>query len=84
MSQSGEQMRTETEQAGSDAQIARNAGGAERFDVFEVEIKNPSNRRLMRGGMDRPNAEAFVDMAVFRRGVTTHYYTIDPATGGIA
>lgn len=49
-----------------------------RFDVYEVELNNPGNRRLMRGDMSEMDAEAFTKMAVMRRGVSTHCFVMEP------
>ena len=47
----------------------------QRYDVYEVEIKNPENRRLMAANLPKAEADAFIEMAVYRRGVETHIYT---------
>lgn len=54
----------------------------ERFDVVEIEIKNPLNRRVMDRGLSRDDADAYVKMAVYRRGVETHFYKAVPAGTG--
>lgn len=48
------------------------------FDVYEVEIRPPNNCRLMQAGLPKEDAEAFVKMAVMRRGVENHFYTTRP------
>lgn len=48
----------------------------ELFDVIEVEIAAPHSTRLMASGLTDENAEAFVKMAVIRRGVKTHFYRV--------
>ncbi len=53
-----------------------------RFDVLEIEIKNPANKRVMERGLSEDNAEAYVKMAVYRRGVETHFYKAVPAGTG--
>jgi len=49
------------------------------FDVLEIEIKNPANRRVMDRDMTKENADAYVKIAVMRRGVETHIYKAVPA-----
>jgi hypothetical protein len=49
-------------------------------DVMEVEIAAPHGKRLMRSGMTEKNAEAFIQMAIARRGVETHFYKAVPST----
>lgn len=44
------------------------------YDVIEVEIANPENRRVMATGKTEENAEAYIKIAVARRGVETHFY----------
>lgn len=51
----------------------------ELVDVVEVEIVG-SGRRVMQTGMTKPNAEAFIMIAIMRRGVETHFYTTQPST----
>lgn len=49
------------------------------FDVVEVEISEPHRERVLSSGKTEKNAEAIVAMAVARRGVETHIYTVRPA-----
>lgn len=49
-----------------------------RFDVYEVEIKNPNNRRVMKEDCSEQQAEDFIRIAVMRRGVETHIFTMEP------
>ncbi len=55
---------------------------SERFDVLEIEISNPRNRLLMTTDLSKEDADAYVKMAVFRRGVETHFYKAVPAGTG--
>lgn len=48
------------------------------FDVLEVEIANPKNWRIVAENKSERNAEAIANMAVMRRGVDIHFYTIVP------
>lgn len=52
-----------------------------RFDVYEVEIKNPANRHIMRGDMSEMDAEAFIKIAVMRRGLSTHFFIMEHHNG---
>lgn len=52
---------------------------ADKFDVIEVEIKNPHTVHVMDRDKDERNAEAFIKMAIARRGVETHFYKAVPA-----
>ena len=49
------------------------------FDVIEVEIKAPHSVRLIAEGETESNANAIVQMAVIRRGVKDHFFTLTPA-----
>lgn len=49
------------------------------FDVVEIEIKNPANKHVMERDLSEDDADAYVKMAVFRRGVETHFYKAVPA-----
>ena len=49
------------------------------FDVIEVEIKEPHRVRVMDRNMTEANAEAYIKMAVYRRGVEHHFYKAVPA-----
>lgn len=49
------------------------------WDVFAVTIKG-GERRLMQAKMTERNAEAFILMAIGRRGVETEFYTKEPHT----
>jgi hypothetical protein len=53
-------------------------GDEQLFDVVEVEIRNPSNRRVIASGKTERNADAIVRMAVIRRGVQHHFFTTVP------
>jgi hypothetical protein len=44
------------------------------FSVVEVEIELPHVERIMESGLSDRNAEAFIALAVLRRGVETHFY----------
>lgn len=46
----------------------------EKFDVVEIEIMRPLNRRVMARGLSKDDAEAYVKTAVFRQGVVVHIY----------
>lgn len=49
------------------------------FDVFAVTIASPRTERFMDGGMTEDNAEAYIKMAVYRRGVDTEFYIKRPS-----
>jgi len=49
-----------------------------RFNVYEVEIRAPEKRRLMKSDCSAEQAESFIRIAVMRRGVETHIYTMEP------
>ena len=49
------------------------------FDVMEIEIAPPHNKRVMAVDLDEKNAEAFIKMAIARRGVELHFYKAVPA-----
>lgn len=49
------------------------------FDVIEVRIAEPHTVRLMERDKSQRNAEAIVDMAAIRRGVTDCFFTTAPA-----
>lgn len=51
----------------------------ELFDVFEVEIAAPHRERKIAAAQTRENAEAFIKIAVARRGVEKHFFTKRPA-----
>lgn len=44
------------------------------FDVIEVEIKAPHRVRVMDTGLTEENADAFINMAVIRRGCQDHFF----------
>lgn len=48
------------------------------FEIVEVEIEPPHNERVMDVVMGERNAEAYINMAVMRRGVDTHFYKKRP------
>lgn len=52
------------------------------FDVYEIEIAPPHKRRLMARLMTEAEAEAFIKIAVARRGVETHFYKAEPHSYG--
>ena len=47
----------------------------DRFDVIEVEIKAPNRVRVMDRDKTEQNAEAYIKMAVMRRGCQDHFFT---------
>ena len=47
-------------------------------DVIEVRIKAPHVVRVMATRKTAENAEAFINMAIARRGVETHFYKTAP------
>ena len=47
-------------------------------DVVEVQIKAPHDRRIMERGLTKENADAYIKLAVMRRGVETHFYKAVP------
>lgn len=49
---------------------------ADLFDVIEVQIAAPHTERVMETGLSQNDAEAFIKIAVMRRGVNTHFYTM--------
>lgn len=49
------------------------------LDVIEVEIASPHHVRVVARCKDGREAEAVIKMAVFRRGVETHFFTTCPA-----
>lgn len=52
---------------------------ADLFDVIEVEIGTPNRVRLMGEGKARLNADAILNLAIARRGVERHFFSIEPA-----
>ncbi len=50
------------------------------YDVIEVEIRNPKNRRIMATNKTEHEANAFIYTAVVRRGCETHFYVKEPIT----
>lgn len=48
------------------------------WDVVAVEIKPPNKERIMKRGLTEKNAEAFISIAVARRGVSEEFYTKKP------
>ena len=48
------------------------------FDVVEIEISPPHAQRVMAENLTEEAAEAFVKMAVIRRGVERHFYKAIP------
>lgn len=55
------------------------AANSDRFDVLAVSIRPPHTGRVMATDLLRRDAEAFVSMAVMRRGVETEFFTVVPA-----
>lgn len=49
------------------------------LDVIEVQIRTPHTVRVMDRDMTERNAEAYINMAVFRRGVEHSFFTTAPA-----
>ncbi|HEY4722211.1 MAG TPA: hypothetical protein VII92_10215 [Anaerolineae bacterium] len=49
------------------------------FDVVEVEIAHPHNERILAAGKIKTEAEATIKLAVMRRGVGHHFYTMREA-----
>ena len=49
-------------------------------DVIEVQIKPPHERRVMKAGLTKDNAEAYIKIAVARRGVENQFYTTQPSS----
>ena len=47
-------------------------------DVIEVQINEPHTVRVMESGLTERNAEAFIKLAVMRRGVDNQFYTTAP------
>ena len=52
---------------------------SELVDVVAVQIKSPHARRVMDRGLTKENAEAYIKMAVMRRGVDEEFYTTQPS-----
>jgi hypothetical protein len=50
------------------------------FDVIEVEIAAPHAQRVMAERLSKDDAEAFIKIAVARRGVEKHFYKAVPAS----
>jgi hypothetical protein len=46
----------------------------ERFDVLEVEIKEPHRVRVLGRDRTAESADGFIKFAVARRGVESHFY----------
>lgn len=53
---------------------------SELVDVVEVQIKAPHERRVMDTGLTKENADAYIKMAIARRGVEHSFYTTQPST----
>ena len=49
------------------------------FDVVEVQIKAPHEWRVMETRLTKENADAYIKMAVIRRGVEHSFYTTQPS-----
>ncbi|MGA8615153.1 MAG: hypothetical protein WB760_26430 [Xanthobacteraceae bacterium] len=49
------------------------------FDVIAVQIKAPHTVRIMDRNMTSENAEAYIKMAVIRRGVDDEFFKAVPA-----
>ena len=45
------------------------------FDVIEIEIMAPHSERIFARRLSQEKADEFIKIAVFRRGVETHFYT---------
>lgn len=52
---------------------------SELFDVIATLIKPPHTQRVLEAGKTERNAEAIVNMAVMRRGVSEEFYSVVPA-----
>lgn len=52
------------------------------YDVIEVQIRSPHSERVMATGKTRANAEAFIKIAIMRRGVENQFYTMRPTANG--
>ena len=52
---------------------------ADLVDVIEVRIKSPHEKRVMETGLTKENAEAYIKIAIARRGVEDQFYTTRPA-----
>lgn len=50
----------------------------ELVDVIEVQIKAPHTVRVMATEKTKVNAEAFISMAIMRRGCEHQFYTTAP------
>lgn len=50
----------------------------ELVDVIEVQIKAPHTIRVMATGKTKANADAFISMAIMRRGCESQFYTTAP------
>lgn len=49
-------------------------------DVIEVQIKAPHEKRVMETGLTKENAEAYIKLAILRRGVENQFYTTRRST----
>ena len=58
--------------------IGKKMNNEELVDVIEVQIKGPHIVRVMATGKTKVNAEAFINMAIARRGLKHHFYTTAP------
>lgn len=47
------------------------------YKVVEVQIAPPRERRVMAVDLTEQQADAFIKMAVIRRGVRTHFYVAE-------
>ncbi len=49
------------------------------FDVIEVEFSAPNRVRIMGSNKTKKNADAVLSMAIARRGIKRHFFSIEPA-----
>lgn len=49
------------------------------LDILEIEIAPPHRVRVMTTMASEKEAQAFIDIAVIRRGVENHFFTTRPA-----
>lgn len=48
-------------------------------NVIEVQLQKPHAERVLATRLPPADAEAFIKIAIARRGVETHFYTTRPA-----
>lgn len=51
----------------------------DRFDVIEVQIAPPNSVRVLAHDLDAANADAWILMAIARRGVEGSFFKVVPA-----